>query len=270
MFFKDDILYLGFDVRDQVVQYHQDINRRDGFWVTINDRSVLSPDNTLQGRRLTFVVGPTGDALPGDYLTTMVTANDAEVAISLNPGTTVDTLGASADAGYTAELALDLTALGYPSGLGDGALFISVNHLDGDSFTPYTDSYGTRTWWFREFEGQCCPAWAYLHQISTTGVDDLADPGPRSGILGVYPNPAVRPRIQYNLEEASRVIIEVMDVQGRKVESYSLGVQPAGIREIHYDGSSLSGGVYFYRLKLMDPEGNRVKAVLPGKMLVLD
>jgi hypothetical protein len=218
---------------------------------------------------LSFVVDAAGSALPGDYLTTMIGDGDAEVAISLNPGTTVDTLGTSADAGYTAELALDLTALGYPSGLGDGTLFISFNLLDGDSFTPYTDSYGTRTWWFREFEGQCCPAWVHLDPLSSTGVDDLATPGPRSGILGVYPNPSSRPRIQYQLEESSRVVIEVMDVQGRMVESYSLGVQAAGIREIHYDGSRLSGGVYFYRLKLMDPQGSRVRAVLPGKMLVL-
>ena len=66
------------------------------------------------------------------------------------------------ETGYTAEIQLDLTKLGYPAGLGDRFLFLGVDHYDGDSFVPYTDSYATRTWWFREREGECCPIWAYM------------------------------------------------------------------------------------------------------------
>ncbi len=57
----------------------------------------------------------------------------------LKPGTTVDTTGLSPDQGYTAELAFDLTKLGYPAGSGRRALFLGSELLDGDSFTPFTD-----------------------------------------------------------------------------------------------------------------------------------
>jgi len=171
IFFKGNFLYFGFDVRDQVVQYHPDFNRWDGFLITINDRATRGPDQELLGRRLSFQVAADGTASPEDYLNTMVTDGNAQVAITLKPGTTVDTLGLSPDTGYTAELALDLTALGYPDGLGDGALFLGVNLLDGDSFTPYTDSYGTRTWWYREYEGECCPVWADLRRTTSVGVE---------------------------------------------------------------------------------------------------
>ena len=48
-----------------------------------------------------------------------------------------------ADTGYTAEMSVDLTGLGYPSGLGDGTLWAGVEHLDGDSFgSNWNLSYG--------------------------------------------------------------------------------------------------------------------------------
>ena len=43
--------------------------------------------------------------------------------LRLKAGTTVDTLGLSSDTGYTTELAIDLTGMGYPLDLGDGRLF---------------------------------------------------------------------------------------------------------------------------------------------------
>ena len=42
----------------------------------------------------------------------------------------------SPDVGYQAEMAVDLTKLGYPADLGDGTLFLGVDLLDGDSFDP--------------------------------------------------------------------------------------------------------------------------------------
>ena len=51
-FFKNDSLYLGFDVRDAVVQHHPVFDRWDGFIVTVNDRTIRGPDNNLIGRRL--------------------------------------------------------------------------------------------------------------------------------------------------------------------------------------------------------------------------
>ena len=269
MFHQQDKLYLGFDVRDLVVQHHINIDRWDGFIVTINDRAVRGNDQELLGRRLTFQVGPNGVAVPQDYLGTLVTAGDAEVAITLGDNTVVDTLGTSADNGYTAELSIDLTALGYPPGLGDGSLFIGINLLDGDSFTPFTDSYGTRTWWFREYPGECCPAWAYLDPESmVSDVGDNVDELDGFILHGNYPNPALQTTIRYSLREACDVTLEMFDVRGRRVRHVALGLQQAGTRETTVDGSNLGAGVFWYRLDLRVPHGASIGA-LSGRMLLV-
>jgi hypothetical protein len=267
---KGDFLYLGFDVRDQVVQYHPDVNRWDGFLVTINDRGTRGPDQELLGRRLSFQVGPDGTATPQDYLNTLVTSGDAHVAITLGGGTTVDTLGQQADNGYTAEVAIDLKALGYPAGLGDGVLFLGVNLLDGDSFTPYTDSYGTRTWWYREYEGDCCPVWGQMQGASPIGIGptDLRRPG--FLLAGNYPNPGRAQRIQYTLPEPSRVTLHVFDIAGHLVSEENLGLQGPGERTVPFDGRGLGRGLYFFRLTMLSPETDDLQARLTGRMLLLN
>ncbi|MBD3334017.1 MAG: T9SS type A sorting domain-containing protein [Candidatus Eisenbacteria bacterium] len=262
------MLYMGFDVRDQVVQYHPNYNRWDGFKVTINDREERGNDNQLLTRELSFQVFEDGSALPQDFLVGLVDEGSAEVAIYLNPGTTVDTLGQQADNGYTAELAVDLTALGYTPDLGDGALFLGINHLDGDSFEIPSDSYGTRTWWFREYVGQCCPIWAQM-EGATAGVEVLE--GENSGIrlLSNYPNPARRPVIRYALPQPAAVVLEVFDVQGRRVDQRLLGERAEGAMEYRYDAADLPDGMYLYRLKVKDLDTGTLRVSPGGKMVVM-
>ena len=116
------------------------------------------------------------------------------MALQLKAGTTVDSTGTSPpDVGYTAEMKVDLKGLGYPPGLGDHTIFFGCALYDQDRFgNPLSDSYGTRTWFFREREGQCCPAWTLLDGTfivgPTTGVED----GPVAAgfaALGNPPNP---------------------------------------------------------------------------------
>lgn len=269
MFFQDDTLYLGFDVRDQVVQYRPEVDRWDGFLVNINEKVARGPDNTLQGRRLSFQVNQNGTALAQDYLTTLVASGDAQVAIALGAGTVVDTLGQSPDNGYTAELAIDLTSLGYPAGLGDGSFYIGIDLADGDSFTPFTRSYGTRTWWFREYEGTCCPAWAWLASFPGVGQPEVEAPVEGYPMASSYPNPSPQPTIRYSLPESNRVTLEVFDIQGRLVERRALGVQPPGLGEALFDRTDKSDGVYPYRLKLVDPVTGASRGSLYGKLVLL-
>jgi hypothetical protein len=269
LFTEGDFLYMGFDVRDLVVQYHPDINRWDGFLITLNEREKRGPDNELKGERLSFQVGPDGAALPQDYLLHLVNVDSAQVAVHLNPGTTVDTLGQSADNGYQAEVAIDLRGMGYPSGLGDGALFLGVNLLDADSFTPRIDSYGTRTWWYREYEGDCCPIWAQMQTSGQTGIGGVRKPGNGFILAGSFPNPARVQTIQYSLPEPSRVTLHVFDLAGRVVAEKKLGLQEPGPQAVVFDGKGLSRGFYFYRLTMEGPETRDVQARLTGRMLLL-
>ncbi|NNE10540.1 MAG: T9SS type A sorting domain-containing protein [Gemmatimonadetes bacterium] len=273
-----DTLYIGFDFKDQYVQSHPNFDRWDGFIVNIIVRDSIGVDSNLVGVRLTAQVNTDGTALPqsfvnADYLPYLIDSlGGASVAMAMNAGTTVDTLGLSPDNGYTAELAVDLTKLGYPKGLGDRTIFLGVNILDGDSFAalPPGDSYGTRTWWYKEYEGTCCPAWGYLDPaLFDVGVDSPVLPTSPSRIDN-YPNPYKHSTtLRYSLRIRSEVTLEVFDVAGRRVDKQNLGRQAPGIRTFVYRGADLSAGTYFYRLSVPSGKAGDVLESSTGKMTIL-
>jgi hypothetical protein len=265
-----DNLYMNFDVRDIVVQYAPEVDRADGFLVTLTEKQVRGGDNQLLTRRLGFQVAQNGTALKTDYLPFLVdTLFGGQVALQLRPGTTVDTLGQQADAGYTAELRVDLTKFGYIHNLGDRVIHIGVTLLDGDSFTPFTNSYGTRTWFWREFEGQCCAPWGQIASPAAVAVDDPAPP-PGYLLLGATPNPFVSGAvIRYVLAEPCAGVLEVYDASGRIVRRTAIAAQPAGAAATALDGKGLAPGAYLYRLRLSDPSSQAERAVLTGKAMLL-
>lgn len=278
MVVKADTLFLGFDVRDQVVQYVNSWDRQDGFTISLVDPSKKGTDNQLYTRRLTFVVGSDGNGLALDQLIGVRdTLGAARLSLKLKAGTTVDTLGLQADTGYTAELALDLGKLGYASGLGDGTLWIGFDLLDGDSFTPFTDSYGTRTWWFRESEGQCCPPWAYMDPSYTlTGIGDPGEESsgtPRFALKGVAQNPvppAVSPTIRYTLADAGDITLDVFDVKGRLVATRNLGLQNPGEQMTFVYRQGWPAGVYGFRISQADHVSHKTMGALTGKFILTD
>ena len=272
-FFRDDSLFFGFDVRDQAVQSVSATDRMDGFVVGIYDRLAReSLDNTLQPHRLTFDVSPTGSARTADYLTTLVGNGGARVKLSLKAGTTVDTFGTNVDAGFTAEMVVDLTKIGYPHGLGDHVVFFNVNYYDGDSFIPFTDSYGTRTWWGAEYDNTCCPAWSYMDPLMNV-LTDVSGRSPRTSgyqLLSAAPNPfRTATTLHYLLGGQSRVQLQIFDAQGRVILHRDLGVQDAGERHAPLVGFNGRTGVYLYRLRMTDPVSGGEQASLDGRLLVV-
>lgn len=273
-FYRGDTLYLGFDVRDQVVQYVNAFDRYDGFIVGTYHRTEREPfDNTLRPRRLMFVVGPDGQEKPLEHLAFLRdTLGAARLELQLKPGTTVDTLGTSPDVGYTAELAIDLTSLGFPAGLGDRVFFWGVDHMDGDSFTPFTDSYGSRTWWMSEYDNTCCPAWSLLDEGTyvNTGVGDNRPSPGGFVLLGNAPNPFhSATTLRYSLPQESDVALEVFDLQGRLVHEKRIGRQTAGLQQATVLGFGGRTGLYLYRLRMRDVQNGAERAALSGKMMVV-
>lgn len=271
---KGNWIYFGFDVRDQVVQYATDPDKWDGFSIMLDDVSQRNSDHALLNRQISFQVGPDGHALAQDFLPYLRdTVGGALVALNLKPNSAVDDTSGThvTSEGYTAELAIDLTKLGYPNGLGDGIIHLGICLHDGDSYNPSSNSYATRTWFGRERANVCCPIYAYADPTAVVAVGNLPGGAGTSAyvLLGAVPNP-VRgmSTVSYRLGAASRVTMELFDPGGRKLGVRDLGIRPAGTNAALVPRSPASG-VVFYRLHVTDPSNGAERASLSGKLTYL-
>jgi hypothetical protein len=188
------------------------------------------------------------------------------VAVALKGGTTIDTLGAQQDSGYTAEYRINLRELGYPAGRGDGALFFGACLYDGDSFTPFTTSYGTRTWFMLENAGSDAAIWAYMDPAAVLAVDSKGNTIPDEfTLIGNYPNPFnPTTNIKFSLPQFSNVTLEVFNVLGQLVAVQRLGEREPGTHSVPFNAASIASGVYNYRLTM-----EATKATVVGKMMLL-
>ena len=85
--------------------------------------------------------------------------------------------------------------------------------------------------------------------IQSSSKEDTERPVTYS-LLQSYPNPFnTLTTIKYGLPRPADVMIDIFDVMGRKVESISKGVQPAGYHTISWDAGDNSSGIYFYILQ---------------------
>jgi hypothetical protein len=275
-FWKGDFLYLGFDARDLRVQSNTVEDEWDGFTVSITSRSEVDlVDHNLQGKALSFHVGPSGAAVAAKDLPALISAGTAQVALVPKAGTTVDSTGTTNDdTGYTAELKVDLKALGYPPGLGDHTMFLGITLHDQDRYSnPLSLSYATRTWWYREREEQCCPAWTYLDPTfivgSSVGVGDgLTTAGFEA--LGNNPNPFhSTTSLDFALARGGDVTLLVFDTSGRLIQRRALGRYQAGRQQVPVTLPNVRSGLYLYRLEAHDPTTGALMANLPGKMMHL-
>ena len=64
-----------------------------------------------------------------------------------------------------------------------------------------------------------------------------------------YPNPFnSKTHISYSLPEASKVSIKLFDLMGKEIKTLVSTDKAAGTYSFEFDGSTLAGGVYYYRL----------------------
>jgi uncharacterized lipoprotein YddW (UPF0748 family) len=78
-----------------------------------------------------------------------------------------------------------------------------------------------------------------------------------------YPNP-FNPgtRIRYSIKEEGKVELRVYDLLGREVRELVNEVKPVGVYESEFEGSDLTSGIYFYRMKVNNE-------VFSGKMMLI-
>jgi hypothetical protein len=272
MFYKGDTLYIGVDIYDQVVTSRPDYDKWDGIRITIEDRGKINQDNVLECRDLVLRLDSTGKALPEGYLKYLVDSlGAAKVGVKLKGSTTVNNPN-DVDEGWTAEIAIDLTKLGYPPGRGDGVLFFGATLFDYDEFTNPNDNYGTRTWFFREMPVfSAGPAWGYMDpnvDVPTRVPDDVTITPTEFKLLGNYPNPFnPETNIMFTMPSNGKVTMKVYDVLGRLITNVELGEYERGYHEYKFRADGISSGIYFYQLELKGASGSAKTSY--GKMVLI-
>ena len=91
---------------------------------------------------------------------------------------------------------------------------------------------------------------------NTVAVGEIAE-GPFQ-LYPAFPNPSSETtRIQYRLDQAAAVSLEVRDITGKLVASEESGTQPAGYHSIVLDVAALNAGVYTYTLNVNDAQSTQ-------------
>lgn len=270
MFFKGKYLYLGADVNDQLIQGTEVYDRMDGLRFMIGSRSELNSENAMTFKSLLTHYNFSGQPAAYEYLQTLVDSGGASYAVALKGNSTVNN-NTDVDEGYSVEMKIDLTKLGYDAGLSDKLLFMGVMLADGDSFDDTLANYGTRTWWFREHDGG--PACAWMVMDPNTVIVDVQDEVtvlPNSiEIQGNYPNPFnPATTLRYSLPENGIVTLSVFNALGEEVFTNTLP-QQAGFNEFTIAADNWSSGVYFYQLSLTGLSTGARFISTTGKMMYL-
>jgi len=259
-FFKGSMLYMSADMQDQSVIGRSNFNLWDGVRLTVVRRDTVNASHVPLPQALTARVDTTGEAQAEDALLALVEDGAAQLALSLGDGTTVND-PSNVDGGYQMEMAVDLTALGYPEDRGDGIFFPGVMLLDGDGFQDMANNYGTRTWWFRERTTFGSAAYAFMDPNTAVGTaiaDGPSGSGDRLRLLGNAPNPFHKATtLRYALPSAGEVTVRVYDVLGRRVAKVAPGAQGAGTHRLTLRRADLPAGVYFYRVELRTGDETR-------------
>jgi hypothetical protein len=89
-----------------------------------------------------------------------------------------------------------------------------------------------------------------IYSYIPTGIEQLADGIKSYSLSNNYPNPFnPSTKIKYSVPQSSNVAIKVFDILGREVYKLVNDEKPAGYYEIEFNASSLTSGIYFYRLQ---------------------
>jgi len=210
----------------------------------------------------------TGNAKADEDLDTLVKQGAAELGMKLD-GTINDK--SDIDNGYTVELKVDLTKLGYTADLGDHILFGGVDVLDADSYDDPANDYGTRTWFFKENKNGEPTAWMYMDPNVLTDVKDNKTILPESITLyGNYPNPFnPSTKLSYSIPREGQVNMLIYNVLGQLVSSVNLLHQSSGIHVYDFNAGNLASGVYLYRIRLVSDSKSQEFLSKAGKMVLL-
>ena len=115
-------------------------------------------------------------------------------------------------------------------------------HLDSPGEPPGTGQWSTNLY-FAIIDGE-----EYGEPVSVE--DDLTNLPLDLSLSQNYPNPFnPTTKITYTIPQSSFVMLKVYDVLGNEIATLINEEKPAGIYEVEFDGSDLTSGIYFYKLR---------------------
>ena len=102
-------------------------------------------------------------------------------------------------------------------------------------------------------EGQRITQIVPLSATTIVDVEDRNDNKFNFSLAQNYPNPFnPTTKIEYSIPHSSLVTLTVYDILGREVATLVNEEKPAGNYEVEFDGSGLSSGIYFYKIRAGD------------------
>lgn len=266
-FHRDGFLYVGADFNDQLIQGVNTFDAVDGFATVLMDRDSYASDHSLEARMLRLTFDSTGAVVAKDYTQSLLDSSQSAFAWTLKGASTVNNNN-DVDEGYIIEAKFQLTGhLGYPTDLGDRALFFGTVLYDGDSFTDPALNYGTRTWFMREHGGGPALAWVYLSNDGVVGVEDELSTVPSTiQLMGNYPNPFnPSTKIRFSVPQPGQVEVAVYNSLGQLVTKQLVNAT-SGTQEVNFDASGLTSGIYLYKVAMKNSAEN---AAVTGKMILM-
>jgi hypothetical protein len=271
MFFKDKYLYVAATIADGRVQGKEPYDEIDGLVVIVGHRVERNEENVMVFKLLRVSFNAAGVPTAYDFLPSLVDSGKAEFGVALTGATTVN-VNTDIDDGYSIEMKIDLTGLGYPTDLGDKLIFTGVMLADGDSFEDPLSNYGTRSWWFRESGAGPITTWSVLDPDTPVGVEEekIAVIPNSIELYGNYPNPFnPSTKIKFAIPESGDVNITIYNTVGEEVKNINLVSRTAGELNYSFNASSISSGVYFYKVSLNNSTSGKSYISNVGKMILL-
>lgn len=171
-----------------------------------------------------------------------------------------------------------LTATGYRLLLANDSLYNTVIHdtiVSTSSFNFYdwfSVNIDNLYWKVRTINDGGIGPWSETNRfnIILTDVEDEIKLPTEFALMQNYPNP-LNPStmISYQLPVSSNVTLIIYDVLGNEIATLVNDYKPAGIYNVQFTMNNLSSGIYFYQLKVVDPESGSGQVFVQTKKMIL-